>query len=200
MDSAVKLVQAYLNLNGYFTVTEYPIVRIGPGEPRVVTDLDVLAFRFPGAGAATAGRKSIKGPVLLHPDPALGGDPKLPDMLIGEVKEGVAEFNRPARDARVVAAALARFGCCSEGDSLQIAERLVQMGKSQMPTGHVARMVAFGSRSGSPTKWHVVTMSHVISFMRGFLLRHWADLNHVEFKNEAFAMVALLEKAGALDG
>src|SRR5262245_18598254 len=51
MDPAVGMVESYLRVNGYFTVTEYPIVEASKyGEYRTATDLDVLAFRFPGAG------------------------------------------------------------------------------------------------------------------------------------------------------
>ena len=51
MDNAVALVQAYLRVNGYFTVSEYPIVEASRrGGYRTATDLDILAFRFPGAG------------------------------------------------------------------------------------------------------------------------------------------------------
>ena len=51
MDTAVALVQAYLHLNGYFTVAEYPVLDDTPdGQVRTVTDLDILAYRFPGAG------------------------------------------------------------------------------------------------------------------------------------------------------
>ena len=51
MDPAVGMVESYLRVNGYFTVTEYPSVEAPKyGEYRTATDLDVLAFRFPGAG------------------------------------------------------------------------------------------------------------------------------------------------------
>ena len=53
MDTAVGLVQAYLRVNGYFTVAEYPVLdATGPGGPRTITDLDILAVRLhraPGA-------------------------------------------------------------------------------------------------------------------------------------------------------
>ena len=50
MDNAVALVQTYLHVNGYFTIAEYPIIGSGRhGGYRAVTDLDILAFRFPGA-------------------------------------------------------------------------------------------------------------------------------------------------------
>ena len=51
MDTAVALVQAYLNVNGYFTVVEYPVLEASRGgHARSVTDLDILALRFAGAG------------------------------------------------------------------------------------------------------------------------------------------------------
>jgi hypothetical protein len=51
MDQAVALVEAYLRVNGYFTVSEYPVVEARRyGGFRTATDLDILAFRFPGAG------------------------------------------------------------------------------------------------------------------------------------------------------
>lgn len=52
MDTTVALVQAYLNVNGYFIVVEYPLLEADRGcQARTVTDLDVVAFRFPHAGA-----------------------------------------------------------------------------------------------------------------------------------------------------
>lgn len=51
MDIAVALVQAYLHVNGYFTVVEYPVLEAHRGgQARSVTDLDILALRFAGAG------------------------------------------------------------------------------------------------------------------------------------------------------
>ena len=47
MDTAVGLVQAYLRVNGYFTVAEYPVLdAAGADRPRTVTDLDILAIRL----------------------------------------------------------------------------------------------------------------------------------------------------------
>ncbi len=51
MDNAVALVEAYLRMNGYSAVAEYPFVEaMRQRGHRVATDLDILAFRFPGAG------------------------------------------------------------------------------------------------------------------------------------------------------
>jgi len=42
LDTAVARVQAYLNVNGYFTVTEYPVMEAYPEWPaRTATDLDL---------------------------------------------------------------------------------------------------------------------------------------------------------------
>ena len=51
MDTAVALVETYLRINGYFTVTEYPVIEaVHYDGYRTITDLDILAFRFSGAG------------------------------------------------------------------------------------------------------------------------------------------------------
>jgi len=43
MDGAVAIVETYLRLNGYFTVTEFPVVELHDGaDYRTATDLDSL--------------------------------------------------------------------------------------------------------------------------------------------------------------
>lgn len=50
MDHAVALVEACLQINGCFTVTEYPVIgSIGKQYYGVATDLDIHACRFPDA-------------------------------------------------------------------------------------------------------------------------------------------------------
>jgi hypothetical protein len=49
MDTAVVLVQAYLHVNGYFTVAEHPVLEtMRSGQLRTVIDLDILASQAPG--------------------------------------------------------------------------------------------------------------------------------------------------------
>jgi hypothetical protein len=70
VDHAVALVEAYLQINGYFTVAEYPVIEsFGKQRYGVATDLDILAFRFSGAGRLVPGRG---GAGLFAPAPALG--------------------------------------------------------------------------------------------------------------------------------
>lgn len=79
MDHAVSLVQAYLQLNGYFTSAEYPIIAsAGRSGVRTITDIDVLAFRFP------SGRRAPQGLHVGEVDPGLGIPDDSIDMIIGE--------------------------------------------------------------------------------------------------------------------
>ncbi len=60
MDHAVALVETYLQINGYFTVAEYPVIEAtGRDQFKTATDLDILAFRFPGAGRIITRKKSV---------------------------------------------------------------------------------------------------------------------------------------------
>ena len=77
MDKAVAPVQAYLRVNGYFTVAEYPVVEaMRNGGYREATDLDILAFRFSGAGQLVlgAGHTTGQDSLAYDIDPALAVD------------------------------------------------------------------------------------------------------------------------------
>jgi hypothetical protein len=82
MDTAVGLVRAYLQLNGYFTISEYPVVRkVGEGRYRALTDVDIAGYHLPGGEPDFAS------------DPVLQVPADRPDILIGEVKEGLAAIS-----------------------------------------------------------------------------------------------------------
>src|ERR1051325_2650194 len=105
MDHAVSLVQAYLQLNGYFTSAEYPIIAAaGRNGFRTITDIDVLAFRFPAGLPPLAARKkrAIRGLEMGDVDPGLGVPRDSIDMIIGEVKEGRVGINSGVRDPGVL--------------------------------------------------------------------------------------------------
>lgn len=90
MNQGVALVQAYLHVNGYFTVTDYPAMDVlHSREPLAVTDLDVLAYRFAGAGHELVRRGAGRESAYRMPlDVALHTSSVIPDMIVGEVKEG----------------------------------------------------------------------------------------------------------------
>lgn len=82
MDTAVALVQAYLHVNGYFTVTEYPVLEVfGRAQVGSVTDLDILAYRFANAGhdlVSGGAHRPLDGRVQVV-DPVLGSE--APDVI-----------------------------------------------------------------------------------------------------------------------
>lgn len=205
MDTAVALVQAYLNVNGYFTVVEYPVLEASRrGPARSVTDLDILAVRFTGAGHEVIrghGHHPLSGHVF-EPDPALGCPSDRPDMIVGEVKEGAARFNPATRDPNVVQVALARFGCCHSAQAGGLARALLERGRIDAPSGHTLRMVAFGSVSDTAGVglWHTVPMHQVVAFLRAHLHQHWDVLRHAQIKDPTIGILALLEKWGTAAG
>src|SRR5262245_30838329 len=177
-------------------------MRLAP--PRTGTDLDILAFRFPRAHVDVIGRQGL-GPLppegSVIPDPILRCSLDRPDMIVGEVKEGLARFNEATRDPAVLAVALARFGCCSAAHADHIAHELVTRGRTDTPEGHVVRMVAFGGAPdhASHSRSTVVSMRHVVEFLRQYLHEHWDVLRHAQLKDPTLGVLALIEKSRADD-
>ena len=200
MDNAVALVQAYLRVNGYFTVAEYPVLEATrDGGYRAATDLDVLAFRFPHAGRLipARGRGAAGDRVEATPDPALGAPAEHADMIVGEVKEGRAVLNEAATHPAVLRAALVRFGCCAASEAPLLVERLLREGRALLPVGHAVRMVAFGSTvdGTSGDRYHAVSLGHAVRFLQDYLRHHWEALRSTDHKDPVFGLLVLLEKA-----
>ena len=201
MDTAVSLVQAYLHVNGYFTVAEHPVLESMRGNHvRTVTDLDILAYRLPGAGDDLLHRNTRRAPQRQSPDvdPALGAPAGRADMIVGEVKEGPARLNQALRDAATLEVALARFGCCPVDESRDVSRRLLSHGRADTSGGPEIRVVAFGNtpdRLGHGP-WLTVPMSHVVDYLQRHLHDHWDVLRHVQIHDEGLAVLALMEKWG----
>lgn len=199
MDNAVSLVQAYLRLNGYFTVTEFPIIeatrRAGH---RTATDIDVLAFRFPGAGRLVPrkGGSGVRDTVITASDSALGIPRDDPDMIVGEIKEGRAELNAAATDATVLRTVLMRFGCCDHADAKATVEALMRHGRAQTIHGHAIRLVAFGSYATEdrPTRYSIVRLDTIVEFLEEYITANWEVLRHADFKDPAFGFLVTLFK------
>ena len=199
MDTSVALVQAYLHVNGYFTVAEYPVLEAFRGDhARVVTDLDILAFRFAGAGHDLIGARRHPRSHRTGTDDVLRCPADRPDMIVGEVKAGAARFNRAMRDPRVLEVALRRFGCCPPDLAGELTHQLLSAGQVSTPEGHSLRMVAFGDVDDGETSsmWTTVPMRHVVEFLQSYLREYWHVLRHAQIKDEAFSVLALLEKWG----
>jgi len=185
MDTAVGLVQAYLRVNGYFTVAEYPVLdATGPAGPRTITDLDILAIRL----------HHVPGD---DPDPMLGARPGVPDMIVGEVKEGAPKLNPAMGDPAVLEAAFARFGCCAPADAPALVQDLLRTGEVTAPEGHLIRTVAFGNTAhpSGPGNWHTVPLKHILDYLRQHLHRNWAAVGRTQIKDDTLGLLALIEKA-----
>lgn len=199
MDTAVALVESYLRINGYFTVTEYPVLEVSRrDDAHMISDLDILAFRFPGAGHDLRVRRhgALRGDLHSRLDPALGAPSDHADMIVGEVKRGQARFNPATRSAEVLAAGLLRFGCCPIDDALPLARRVLAHGVAESVHGHRVRMVAFGQPGEVPVQgWHTVALADVVQYLQRHLQEHWDVLRHVHFSSEVLDLLALLERA-----
>ena len=201
MDISVALVQAYLHVNGYFTVAEYPVLEaFRGGHARPVTDLDILAFRFAGAGhdVIRGRRRRPLGGRVLAQDPTLCCPTDRPDLIVGEVKEGVARLNAATRDPVVLEVALARFGCCPAEHAPALTQQLLARGHTTTPAGHSIRMVAFGDSPDDGTRgpWTTMPMRHVVLYLRGYLVENWAVLRHAQIRDPVLGVLALIEKWG----
>lgn len=201
MDSATALTRVYLHLNGYFTVTEYPVLELmARGGYRAATDIDVLAYRLPHAGGllpARGGRRAVEFQAFV-PDSELGEFGPHPDLLIAEVKEGAAELNRGARTPEVLAAVLTRFGCVPPGEHRHVVERLLRTGEAAVSTGLRVRLVAFGSSippTGASGTYRRISLGHVISFLERHLREHWDLISQAQIHDPGFGFLATMEKA-----
>ncbi len=198
MDTAVGLVQAYLRINGFFTVTEYPIIESSREGGKMLTDMDILAIRFPGAqrwipDAETHGE-------ALPIDDRLADDKESMFMIIGEVKEGKARFNEMAYSNQVLETAIRRFGCCT-GDIPRTVSSLLSTGAADTRTGtempFKIRMLVFGANEDGPRPRHeVISLKHVVTFLNQYLNAYRDVLLRAEFKDESLRMMALLVKLG----
>jgi hypothetical protein len=201
MDHAVALVQAYLQLNGYFTSAEYPIVAsAGRNGVRSITDIDVLAFRFPtGFPTATPvrqrGKKTPRGLDLGELDPGLGAPPDAIDMVIGEVKEGRVGINTGIRNPEVLRAVISRLG--DEAHETQVVDDLLQTGVATTSAGVVVRLIAFGSfpPGDAVPPCRIISLGHALTYLQSYVRKHWNVLRHLQFKDPAFGFLMTLEKA-----
>lgn len=200
MDSAVALTQAYLYANGYFTVTEYPVIEaLRDGDYRSASDVDIIAVRFPGAGRLIPkeGEDDLAERLLIKPDPALALAEDRIDLLLCEVKEGPAMINRGAKNPAVVRAALARIGWIAADHASLIAKELRQKGEAETPCGARVRLVAFGSPPAktSGRRYKVVPLAAMVDFLQRLTEQNWDVFRHAQFKDAAMGLLMVLEKA-----
>lgn len=199
MDIAVNLVENYLRLNGYLTLSEFEIQsRASDGHFEAVTDVDIMGLRFPGdvfAGDPHQGRDTH---LLLLSDPVLRLEEDQIDVIVGEVKQGDAHFNPGIRRHDVLHSVLRRVEWLYDTDLSRIVDDMATKDMCIAPArggGTVrSRLVAFGRAPASDL--HTITHTHMVTTLMGFFAGHDDAFRPVQFRDPAPAMLSLLLKAG----
>lgn len=202
MNAGQALVRAYLNLNGFLTQTEIPVIERGEGEPyRVVTDIDVLALRFPHSEIRVAGNRSgPPGDIVFAVDPELEIAQDAMDLIIGEVKEGRPRLHPALRSRETLTTALMRLGCCHPHGLTEVVEELHRNGEARVDGGSGwvpcrIRILAFGhGEPGDRGGYRVFQLRHVAEFVQAHLRRYSQVLHAVELSDPALGILHLLEK------
>ncbi len=205
MDVAIALVEAYLHANGYLTVTEYPVVEaVEGGGFRMITDIDILAVRLPGAGRiiSTEQGDAAYQDRLWEPDPKLLPEraDETTDFIIAEVKEGKAELNRGARTTETLITAIRRFAFVKPATAERLAQELISKSVASIPEEHVQiRLFAFGSRRSDKAGTRNVIL---LEDCMAYLIRIWRECapltSSVQVKHVVPHLLSILAKAGFL--
>ncbi len=199
MDIAVNLIETYLRLTGYLTLSEFEVQRRGDdGEFITVTDVDIMAMRLPGDIYVGDPHTAEDGEMLLLDDPELRLEDDCIDVIIGEVKQGEADLNPGITDHVVLHSMLRRIEWIYDEPLSFVVRRLQDGVVHYSPArggGRVrTRIVAFGRAEHSGL--HVITHAHVVSTLLRFFEEHEAAFRPIQFKEPAPAFLRLLLKAG----
>lgn len=162
-----------------------------------VTDLDVLAIRFPDPHRRPDPRSSLD--LYLEPDAALGAPADAVDLIIGEVKEGKARLNDALGRKETIAFALRRVGCCPEEELQGHARAIARGGRHAMIMGGGAecdaRLVVFaGTGQVGTAGVTTVSLEHCIEHLRKRLHASGGLLLGAQFKDQTVGLLGLLEK------
>jgi len=199
MDIAVNLVENYLRINGYLTLSEFEVQRrVAEGYYKAVTDVDVMAVRFPGDVFIGDPHTESEAELLLIEDPVLElGDTTI-DVIVGEVKQGAADFNSSIKDHAVLHTMLHRIewlygaplNVVIGGLQREAIDTSPSCGKGTIRT----RLVAFGR--SKTVDLNTISLTHVVRTMIEFMESHEDALKPIQFKEPAPAMLRLLMKSG----
>jgi len=200
MDVATDLVEAFLRSNGYLTLSELPIQALNKrGDWETITDVDILALRFPGRIFMAAPHSEEQARYLEVPGVPLFLEEDTIDVIIGEVKQGEARFNPSIAKDHTLNTALHRLSWIySEGDLKGVVEDLREKGVCHTPArggGTVrTRLVAFGQ--ADEVTMNIIPIAVILERAVGTLQSHEELLRSARSSSAAASMLKLLQKNG----
>jgi len=200
MDVATDLVEVFLRSNGYLTLSELQIQSLNKrGDWETVTDVDILALRFPGRVFIADAHDPTVASELEVPGVPLYLEEDTIDVIVGEVKQGEAAFNPSLTKHETLHTALHRLSWIySDGDLDRVVEDLRDKGVCYTPArggGTVrTRIVAFGQ--ASEVTMNVIPLQVILERALGALESHDALLRSARSSSPAAAMLKLLHKTG----
>ncbi|MBI4348329.1 MAG: hypothetical protein HY553_15920 [Elusimicrobia bacterium] len=198
MDASVALAAAYLQLNGYFVLTELPVQVADRRGYRTATDIDLLAVRLPHAAEIVPGHGAHARDLLLGQDELLDTDPVRTEVLVAEVKRGRGSLNEASHDIDVLRFALRRTGCCPLDAIDTHAADLARRGSIETWTadGHRCR-IRLASFAGDPVPIRGVLsigLDHCVEFIRRRLATYRDVLRGAEFRDPVVNLLGLLDE------
>ena len=201
MDIAVNLVESYLRLTGYLTLSEFEVQRKDKhGVFKTITDIDIMAMRMPGERVALGSHGTKDCALLLLDDPVLQLEPDCVDVIIGEVKQGSAELNPGIKDQGVLHSMLHRVAWLYDSPDLNpvvagLQANLIHHAPARGGAGRIrTRLVAFGRSPSSDL--NTISTSHVVSTLLRFFEDNEDALRPAQFRDPAPAFLRLLLKSG----
>jgi hypothetical protein len=200
MDVATDLVEVFLRSNGYLTLSELQIQSLNKrGDWETVTDVDILALRFPGRVFIADAHDPTLASELEVPGVPLYLEEDTIDVIVGEVKQGEAAFNPSLTKHETLHTALHRLSWIySDGDLDRVVEDLRDKGVCYTPArggGTVrTRIVAFGQ--ASEVTMNVIPLQVILERALDALESHDALLRSARSSSPAAAMLKLLHKTG----
>lgn len=200
MDVAVDLVEVFLRFNGYLTLSEWHILGENRrGDWESLTDVDILAVRFPGQVLIADTHDPDEAETLAVPGAILHLEEDTVDVIIGEVKQGEAVLNPSLTTHRTLHTVLHRLQWLYQGRDLdKVVEDLQEKAVCYTPArggGQIrTRLVAFGQAAHATI--NRVPIGLVLERVAQTLEEHEEVLRSVLFASPSAATLKLLHKTG----
>lgn len=202
MDAASGLVEVFLRVNGYLTLSEWQIQALDKeGRWETITDVDIVGLRFPGdVFLADSHDPAIQSTLRVRGD-LLMLEPGAIDVIIGEVKEGEAVFNPGLKRHETLHTVLQRLGWLYTAVEMgEVVAGLVSEGTYVSPgpdgTPVRTRLVAFGQARKLTT--NTIPVGMILEDSAAFIAAHDHLLRSARFANPVADTLKLLHKTGFL--